>query len=148
MKLSKNFKLKEFTRSAVAHRNGIDNTPNSEQLRNIKELVEDLLQPLRDRIGCVITINSGFRCKHLNSLVGGAYKSQHTFGKASDIDVSCMPLQEVFKIITNEFEFDKVILEFGEWIHVSYAKGKNRKIVLIAKKVNGVTVYKNFEGEF
>lgn len=147
MKLSDNFTLKEFTRSGTAQRNSIDNTPNSVQIENIKDLVENLLQPLRERLNCIITVNSGFRNRLLNRIVGGAYNSQHTFGQAVDIDVSCMPLDEVYKIIINEFEFDKVIFEFGEWIHVSYVKGKNRKIAMVAKKVNGVTVYHNFNGE-
>lgn len=148
MRLSKNFTLKEFTRSGTARRLGIDNNPNDDQVQNIKDQVENLLQPLRDRIGCVITINSGFRNRLLNKMIGGAFHSQHISGHASDIDVSCMSLEEVYKIIVSEFDFDKVIFEFGEWIHVSYVKGSNRKIALVAKKIYGSTVYREYNGEF
>jgi hypothetical protein len=42
-----------------------------------------------------------------------------------------------------------MIWEFGtdtapDWVHVSYNKGKNRKQVLRAKKINGKTVYSNY----
>lgn len=47
MILSKNFTLNEFTKSVSAIRNGIDNSPNAEHIRNIQLLVKFVLQPLR-----------------------------------------------------------------------------------------------------
>lgn len=148
MKISDNFYLKEFTRSATAKRIGIDNTPDEKVISNIKTLVNKLLQPIRDRIGTTVTINSGFRCETLNSILGGSKNSQHIDGNAGDIDSNVIDLKELYKIIIEEFEFDKIIFEFGEWIHISYIEGKNRNIKLIAEKVDGQTVYKEYNEEF
>ena len=48
MKLSKHFSLKEMTKSGTAARLGLDNTPNEEQIENLKALCENILEPLRD----------------------------------------------------------------------------------------------------
>ena len=42
MKLSANFSLNEMTKSQTATRKGIDNTPNSEHLENLKHLCEKI----------------------------------------------------------------------------------------------------------
>ena len=60
MKLSKNFTLKELTRSATALRLGINNKPDIVCLDNMQNLVNDVLQPLRNTLGA-IRITSGYR---------------------------------------------------------------------------------------
>ena len=60
MKLSKNFTLKEMTRSITAKRRDIDNTPDEQQIENLAELCEKVLQPLRDLMGPIV-ITSGYR---------------------------------------------------------------------------------------
>ena len=49
MKLSKNFTLNEFTHSQMAIEQGILNEPDAEQREAIQQLVDHLLQPLRER---------------------------------------------------------------------------------------------------
>lgn len=44
----RNFKLKEFYVSDTAKKNKIDNIPPKEIIDNISELVDNLLDPLRD----------------------------------------------------------------------------------------------------
>jgi len=144
-KLGKNFTLKEFTRSQIARRNNIDNTPNKEQIENLKELVKNLLQPLRNRIDCPITVTSGYRSFRVNYLAGGSRNSQHMEGKAADIDVTCMPLENLFRIIVEEFDYDQLIYEFGEWIHISWNGQKNRKSTLIAVFEHGETKYRKYK---
>ena len=64
MKLSKNFTLNEFTHSQMAIERGILNEPNAEQREAIQQLVDHLLQPLRERVGEAIAITpvvSGIR---------------------------------------------------------------------------------------
>ena len=46
--LSKHFSLKEMTKSGTAARLGLDNTPNEEQIENLKALCENILEPLRE----------------------------------------------------------------------------------------------------
>ena len=49
MKLSRNFSLRELTKSATAERSGIDNTPKDlEHLVNMTHLAIHILQPVRD----------------------------------------------------------------------------------------------------
>lgn len=49
-----------------------------------KRLV-DLLDGIRERLGCPLTINSGYRCEEHNAEVGGVSNSQHCLGTAADI---------------------------------------------------------------
>ena len=76
MKLSAYFDLAEFTRSESAKREGLDNTPPSEHLENIKVLCEKVLEPIRLRFG-PINISSGYRGKMLNHFIGGSISSDH-----------------------------------------------------------------------
>ena len=130
MKLTKNFSLEEFTKSVTAEKAEIDNTPNAIQISKLKNLCEDILQPLRDALGKPITITSGFRCHKLNKLVGGAENSQHKSGEA--VDFWCENLEWAFGWIQEHCEFDQLIWEKGKWIHVSY--NRNRKEVLFINK--------------
>ena len=93
MKLSDNFYLSEFLKSNVATRRNISNDPNSEQIKQMQILCQNLLQPIRDDLG-PLRINSGFRSMELNRAIGGAYKivdgkykatSQHCKGQAADL---------------------------------------------------------------
>jgi uncharacterized protein YcbK (DUF882 family) len=53
-------------------------------LDNVKLQVQNL-QILRDFLNKPIKINSAYRCPYWNSKVGGASKSQHLTGNATDI---------------------------------------------------------------
>jgi zinc D-Ala-D-Ala carboxypeptidase len=61
MLLSKSFTLNELTKSQEATRLGIDNTPNEEQILNLKLLCENVLQPIRDFYGMPLSVSSGYR---------------------------------------------------------------------------------------
>lgn len=52
---------------------------------NIEALVENVLDPLRERYGKPIVVNSGYRCPKHNKEVGGVANSQHLRGEAADI---------------------------------------------------------------
>jgi hypothetical protein len=157
MKLSDNFYLDEFTISQVAERHGYRNEPNEKQIENLRLLCVNVLQPLREIINVPIVINSGFRSFDVNAAVGGRFNSQHLEGKATDFVVHSMNLADVFNIILQKLSFDQLIYEFGNqprldrrvkagWIHVSWNSDKNRKDVMISKKVYGKTVYETVKG--
>lgn len=145
MKLSQHFDLSEFTRSESAKREGLDNTPTSEHLENIKILCEKVLEPIRLRYGS-INISSGYRSKMLNHFIGGAVNSDHCLGRAVDLDMDDVGTgvtnKEIFDYIKDNLEIDQLINEFNySWIHVGYRQGANRKQVLKAVKEKGKTVY-------
>lgn len=84
--ISKDFSFKEFERSEVADKKNICNVITSFAVRDcIVELVENVLQPLRDAWRKPLKVNSGYRCKALNAAVGGVPTSQHLKGEAADI---------------------------------------------------------------
>jgi hypothetical protein len=145
MKLSQHFDLSEFTRSESAKREGLDNTPTSEHLENLKVLCEKVLEPIRLKYGS-INISSGYRGKMLNHFIGGSVNSDHCVGRAADIDMDDVGTgvtnKEIFEYIKDNLEFDQLINEFNyAWVHVGYRQGANRKQVLKAVKEKGKTVY-------
>lgn len=92
MRLSKNFTLGEFLRSATAerHENIVEQqyNPPDEIVANLTYLCTQTLQPLREILGAPMKITSGYRCKPLNDLVGSSDRSQHLKGQASDVQLS------------------------------------------------------------
>lgn len=147
MKLSKNFTLEEYTKSQLAERLGMMNTPTAVHVENAKMLFERVVQRVRDHFGPTI-VNSGYRSPSLNRAVSGSATSQHCTGQAADIEVPGKSNQEVAIWIRDNLEFDQLILEGYKpgvpgsgWVHVSYANGKNRKQVLSARFENGKAIY-------
>ena len=149
MQLSKNLALSEVTRSETAKRKGISNMPTPEHIENFKKLAENVFQPIRDHFGVPIRISSGYRSKELNTAIGGSLSSQHCQGEAIDIDMDGTSITnaQIFHFIKDNLNFDQMIWEFGtdknpDWVHVSYeSTGKQRKQILVAKRVGGKTTY-------
>ncbi len=81
----KYFTIQELTASATALREGIDNRPSKCAYHLLHVLVDQLLDPIREAWGEPIVVSSGYRCKQLNTLVGGAKYSHHILGCAADI---------------------------------------------------------------
>ena len=75
--MGKYFTIEELCRSNTADAKGIDNTPNNAQKERLKDLIENVLDPLREAYGKAIMVNSGFRCQELNKAVRGALSSEH-----------------------------------------------------------------------
>lgn len=121
-----NFSLSELINSETAKKNKISNIPDISSLDNILNLIFYVLQPLRERLNKPIKINSGYRCKKLNALVGGVATSQHLKGQAADIVVQGMSVKNLIDFIkASQIEYDQLIDE-KTWVHISFAKGKNR----------------------
>lgn len=150
MNISKHITYAEAIHSNTAKRDGIDNTPNSQHLDNMKELAEKVFEPLRSWVGGPIKVNSFFRSPKLNEAIGGASSSQHCKGQAIDLDdvYGHKTNAEMFLYIRENLDFDQLIWEFGtdmspNWIHVSYvSKEDNRGRCLKAYKEDGKTKYK------
>lgn len=141
--LSKHFSLKEMTKSGTAARLGLDNTPNEEQIENLKALCENILEPLREYYESrPIMVSSGFRSEKLSEAIGSSSRSAHCQGMAVDFEIPGFDNREVAAHIKNNFSFDQLISEYYEegvadsgWIHVAYKRdGSNRKQSLIKDK--------------
>ena len=81
----KYFTISELCASATAQREGIDNRPPTSAYHLLHVLVDQLLDPIREAWGEPIVVSSGYRCKELNALVGGAKNSHHLLGCAADL---------------------------------------------------------------
>ena len=141
--LTQSFTLREFVTSSIAARMGIDNTPPPQAVDCIKALCVNVLQPLRDRLHRPIQILSGYRNPRVNALAHGARSSQHMFGEAADIAVKDITPAYLQRLIRESgIEVDQCILEFDEWVHVSWrAVGPQRNQYLIATASKGGAVY-------
>lgn len=145
--------MAEMIRSETAKRKGISNTPKPEHLDNMILLAKRIFEPIRNYFKTAIFISSGYRSEALNRAIKGSRSSQHSKGQAIDIDMDgsgTISNREVFYYIKENLEFDQLIWEFGDnynpdWVHVSYAEGKNRKEVLVAYKMLGMTRYKPYK---
>ena len=129
----KYFTLDELTKSKTAEQNGIDNTPSEEEKDNLTALVLKILDPLREAYGHPITVNSAYRSKELNKLVGGASSSQHLQGQAADLTTGTKEGNKaIFYLLKSMNNYDQLINENDySWVHVSYKRiGYNRKQVL------------------
>lgn len=146
MKLSEHFSLREMTSSLSAKNRGLDNTPNSEALANLKNLAAFVLEPLRKLYGRPIIVTSGYRSSAVNKVVGGAKNSQHVQGKAADIKCIADTVEgnkELFDlIITSGLPFDQVIDEFNlNWVHVSFNPLYRRGQIMKCVRKNGKSTY-------
>ncbi len=56
------------------------------------------LNQLRELAGRPIKINSGYRCVEHNAAIGGAPHSQHKLGRAADIVIAGLTLNEMFEL--------------------------------------------------
>jgi len=157
-KISEHISYSEAVRSYTGKKLGLDNTPNEEQLANMKLLAEKIFEPVRKHFNVPIYIWSMFRSKTVNEAIGGSRTSQHLKGQAVDIDGQIyggVTNSEIFDYIVNNLIFDQIIAEFpdnsGEpnWVHVSYRKNNNRRKITLAEKTSkGKTIYKNIEWPF
>lgn len=134
--LTANFSLAELIRSEAADRNGWDNTPNAQEIENLKRLAA-LLQQVKTAVGGKpVMINSGFRSKQVNDSVGSKDSSQHRLGCAADIRVPGMKPREVVEACINAgVPFDQIILEFDSWTHISVPntpefKPRNSRLII------------------
>lgn len=133
MNQPKYFTLKEMINSNTAKSKGIDNAPTWSVVLNLLELVQNVLDPIREAYKKPITVNSGYRCIELNRAIGSKDNSQHILGLAADITVGSREAnKQLFEFIqSNIKEWDQLINENNyQWIHISYNKNNNRKQVL------------------
>ena len=135
MNLTPHFTTEELT---ITDHREFDNTPNADEMANLRRLAQFLEQVKEVLGGKPIMVNSAFRSKQVNDAVGSKDTSQHRVGCAADIRVPGMTPDEVVKaIIAAGIGYDQVIREFDRWTHVSIpnlSTGTPRRQALIIDK--------------
>lgn len=151
----KYFTLQEFTNSSTAKKLNISNNPEQWQVNNIIELVDNLLDPLREgwseycsanNLGNPgIRINSGVRSVALNNAIGGSKTSAHMIGSAADITPLNGKMKEFKTFCVNWLKnktFDQFISEdensegVPAWIHLGYKTSNNQQRKQFLKMIN------------
>lgn len=149
--ISKHITYKEATYSPTAIKRGITNSPDDVQLENMQMVANDCFEPAREYFKKPIYINSFFRSMALNSRIGGSSSSQHCADNGAAIDLDTKDQEgfsnaDLFFWLKDNVDFDQLIWEFGTdsepaWVHISKVKTGNRKQVLKAKRIDGLTKY-------
>lgn len=144
--ISKSFSWSEFEatdHAAELARKGVRNViPSFEVRDSVLALVRRVLQPLRDKYGKPMKVNSGYRCKELNEIVGGVPTSQHRLGEAADIHTGSQTetyrLARLAKTTPEIFaEIDQLIL-YDTFLHISHRRvGPQRNQILYNKSYKG-----------
>ena len=138
MLLSRFFTLEQLIFSETAADRGIDNRPDAAAMNNLRRLAAGL-DEVQMLLGLPLQITSGYRCPQLNQAVGGVAHSQHCQGLAADFDCPKYgsPLEVARAIAESAIEFDQCILEFGRWVHLSFAPEPRRRVLSIYDSAEG-----------
>jgi hypothetical protein len=131
-RLSRYYTLVRLVHSDTARERGIDNVPPAELIPNLRLLARGL-DRIRLLLGHPLDISSGYRSPALNAAVGGARNSQHSQGLAADFTCPGFgpPLAIARAVRNSTIAFDTVILEFDEWVHVSFTAAPRRRLLTI-----------------
>lgn len=140
-RLSPHFHLSEFTRSEMAERMEIDNTPTPEEIEALRRNAAGMEQ-VRSLLGVPILISSALRrealervlcakdfaawCKRHKKLEASAWpeyfaRKQHPKGLATDWTAPAYgsPLKCCRAVASSQIAFDQLILEHT-WAHISW----------------------------
>ena len=138
----KHFTFREFEHSDTATRLNIDNRLPELVEAHVVELVDILLDPLREAWGGPLIVTSGYRCPALNKAVGGSETSAHTAGWATDlVPGDGRSVQELVNFAIEWLTaagppFDQLIDERSggsRWLHIGIRnlKGAQRRQTLL-----------------
>lgn len=112
--------------------NDINNYPSPDREQIVLQslmITMDMLQDIRDLLGCPVITESVFRCLLLNRMLESSDDSQHLKGEAADIKSPKFgtPEEIMLHLKKNNFEVDQCLCE-GSWLHVSKKEKGNRNM--------------------
>ncbi len=139
----KYFSITELVESQTGRRHNVREQfgPPKSVTDSLQKLVDNILDPLREKYGKPIKISSGYRSPRVNSIVGGAKNSQHLIGEAADIQAIDGNNAALFNLIKEmKLPFDQLIWEYGTtenpaWVHVSFGSRNRRQILFVPKNL-------------
>lgn len=119
------FNLKEMIESKTARVYQIDNKPKEDFIKENLKKVMYILDLTRVYIGKPIYINSGYRCKKLNEMVGGVSNSMHTKGLAADFRTeSKSDIEKIYNYLNirrEKFQITELI-KYEKFIHMAVSE--------------------------
>lgn len=119
------FTIKEMTNSSMAKSYQIDNEPKEEYIKENLKKIMYILDLTRVYIGKPIYINSGYRCKKLNEMVGGAINSMHTKGLAADFRTeSSSDIETMYNYLNTRREKFQIteLIKYERFIHMAVSQ--------------------------
>lgn len=139
------FTIKELCKSDTATKLKLSNDPTEEDKQHLQELIDNLLDPLREAWGAPIKVTSGYRGFRLNEAAKGSKSSAHCKGFAADLIPVDGHIDE-FKFFVknwlkeNNIAFDQYIDEKSgnsTWVHLGLRNGKGEQRKQFLKYRNG-----------
>ena len=130
MQLTPHFALEELAGTSVAKYKKQNLDKAQDQIGKMYMLA-GFAERVREIVGYPLIITSGFRCKALNTYLGGALVSQHLLCEAIDIVCNKMTVKGMYnKIKASDLKYDQMIIETNksgsEWLHISIGSRKQR----------------------
>lgn len=155
----KYFTVRELTKSYTANQHGIDNTPDEEQKKNLEDLIDVCLDPLRIFYPQKLLVYSGFRSTELNEYLGKSPNSLHLFGLECDIRPVPDTEEEFQKVmrLAKQLNFDTLILKrkfvqtkkrWFSYISISYDPVECKRMVVENFIINPERVPKKYKYDF
>lgn len=102
----------------------------------VDETLTVVLQCIRDHFGKPVTITSGYRTPAHNAAVGGAKSSQHLLGRAADIRVQGVSVEDVAayaeSLMPDWGGVGRYPVKAGRatgWVHVDTRQNKSRWVL-------------------
>lgn len=131
----KYFTFEQWAISTTAKQKGIDNSVPKNFQPRVEELVNTILDPLREAWGSDIIVSSGYRCEALNKAVGGSRTSAHSLAYAADLvpvgrSINEFALFAMHWLHDNNIAFDQFIDEHkpnSAWVHIAVRNGSNQQ---------------------
>lgn len=141
------FSVKELCVSDTFPKLAVVPEKGTSEHTNIVNLIDNLLDPIREKVGRPIRVSSGYRPPALNKAVGGSKTSNHLYGNAADCTTGSTAADNLLivkALIQLGIRYDECIIEGAtlngqgeivgaKWIHLAYRREYNRMRLLWTK---------------
>ena len=114
MKISKHFNREEFTCKCGCGQDTVD------------KVLIDVLEDVREHFAVPVIITNGNRCSKHNAEVGGVKDSQHTKGRAADIQVKGIHSDKVYEYIDSKYPDTLGVGKYTTFTHIDSRDNKAR----------------------
>lgn len=143
MRLTEHFTFEELTKTDVAELQN-KNRKMAESLKGKLIRLAEWAEEIRSALGNVpMIVLSGYRCRYLNTRVGGACGSQHTKAEAIDFIPSGLWVREAFvRLKDSNAQFGQLILERRGGGFIIHAGMGTKRQLLYSPKAG---VYENWK---